>query len=158
MQNNHNQQQLIAPSRQRAVQTRSAYLHWCRADPPSSLSTQAPSLAVAPRNEVIFLPFWRVFLAFWRVFYSEFPDGVAKYMGLTHCVCLFINSFNHSLRHMVRYDFCMFACTTLHLFDCRFKPLFFGPSAEISTTHMRENICIVQFTMAAYGLRNLCPP
>jgi len=59
VQNNHNQQQLIAPSRQRAVQTTFAYLHWCGANPPSSLSTQAPSLAVGPRNEVIFLPFWR---------------------------------------------------------------------------------------------------
>jgi len=65
---NHNQQQLIAPSRQRAVQTTFAYLHWCRANPPSSLSTQPPSLAVAPRNEVILLPFWRVLLLpFWRV-------------------------------------------------------------------------------------------
>jgi len=35
-QNNHNQQQLIAPSRQRAVQTTFAYLHWCEANPPSS--------------------------------------------------------------------------------------------------------------------------
>jgi len=63
VQNNHNQQQLIAPSRQRAVQTTSAYLHWCGADPPSSLSTPTASLAVAPRNEVIFLPFWRFFFA-----------------------------------------------------------------------------------------------
>ena len=49
---------LIAPSRQRAIQTTSAYLHWCGADPSSS---PAPSLAVAPQNEVIFLPFWRGF-------------------------------------------------------------------------------------------------
>ena len=52
----------LSASQQRAVQTTSAYLHWCAADPPSSLSTPAPSLAVAPRNEVIFLPFWRGFL------------------------------------------------------------------------------------------------
>ena len=32
------------------------------ADPPSSRPTQAASLAVAPQNEVIFLPFWRVLL------------------------------------------------------------------------------------------------
>jgi len=49
----------LSASRQRAIQTTSAYLHWCGADPPS---TPAPSLAVAPRNEVIFLPFWRGFL------------------------------------------------------------------------------------------------
>ena len=55
---------LIAPSRQRAVQTTSAYLHWCGADPPSSWPTQAASLAVAPRNEVIFLPCWRFFFLF----------------------------------------------------------------------------------------------
>ena len=42
-------------------QTTSAYLHWCGADPPSSLSTPAPSLAMAPQNEVIFLPCWRGF-------------------------------------------------------------------------------------------------
>jgi len=36
----------LSASRQRAVQTTSAYLHWCRADPPSSLSTPAPSLAM----------------------------------------------------------------------------------------------------------------
>jgi len=61
-QNNHNQQQLITPSQQRAVQTTFAYLHWCGANPPSSLSTQAPSLAVAPQNEVIFCHFGGVFL------------------------------------------------------------------------------------------------
>jgi len=33
VQNNHNQQQLIAPSRQLAVQTTFAYLHWCGANP-----------------------------------------------------------------------------------------------------------------------------
>ena len=43
----------LPASRQRAVQTTSAYLHWCGADPPSSLSTPAPSFAMAPRNEVI---------------------------------------------------------------------------------------------------------
>ena len=53
----------LSASRQRAVQTTSAYLHWCGPDPPSSLSTPAPSLAVAPRNEVIFLSFWRVMIA-----------------------------------------------------------------------------------------------
>jgi len=42
----------LSTSRQRAVQTTFAYLHWCGADPPGSLSTPAPSLAVAPRNEV----------------------------------------------------------------------------------------------------------
>ena len=36
----------LSASRQRAVQTTSAYLHWCWADPPSSLSTPAPSLAM----------------------------------------------------------------------------------------------------------------
>jgi len=36
----------LSASRQRAVQTTSAYLHRCRADPPSSLSTPAPSLAM----------------------------------------------------------------------------------------------------------------
>ena len=36
----------LSASRQRAVQTKSAYLHWCRADPPISLSTPAPSLAM----------------------------------------------------------------------------------------------------------------
>ena len=51
----------LSASRQRAVQTTSAYLHWCGADPPSS---PAPSLAMAPRNEVIFLLFWRGFLLF----------------------------------------------------------------------------------------------
>ena len=57
----------LSASRQRAVQTTSAYLHWCGADQPSSLSTPAPSLAIAPRNEVIFLPFWRGFpLSSWR--------------------------------------------------------------------------------------------
>ena len=60
-------------ARQRAVQTTSAYLHWCGADPPNSLSTPAPSLAVAPRNEVIFLPFWRGFLAVgMRLFLAKF--------------------------------------------------------------------------------------
>ena len=52
----------LTPRRQRAVQTTSAYLHWCGADPPSSLSTPAPGLSMAPRNEVIFLQFWRGFL------------------------------------------------------------------------------------------------
>jgi len=51
----------LSASRQRTVQATSAYLHWFWADPPSSLSTPAPSLAAAPRNEVIFLPFWRGF-------------------------------------------------------------------------------------------------
>jgi len=37
----------LSASRQRAVQTTSAYLHWCRADTPSSLSTPAPSLTMA---------------------------------------------------------------------------------------------------------------
>ena len=36
----------LSASRQRAVQTTSAYLHWCTADPPSSLSTLAPRLAM----------------------------------------------------------------------------------------------------------------
>ena len=36
----------LSASRQRAVQTTSAYLHWCGADPPSSLSTPARSLAM----------------------------------------------------------------------------------------------------------------
>ena len=36
----------LSASRQRAVQTTSAYLHWCGADPLSSLSTPAPSLAM----------------------------------------------------------------------------------------------------------------
>jgi len=36
----------LSASRQRAVQTTSAYLDWCGADPPSSLSTPAPSLAM----------------------------------------------------------------------------------------------------------------
>jgi len=56
----------LSASRQCTVQTTSAYLprDWCGADPPSSLSTPAPSLAMpamVPRNEVIFLPFWRCF-------------------------------------------------------------------------------------------------
>jgi len=50
----------LPASRQRAVQTTSAYLHWCGANPPSSLSTPVSSFSMAPRNEVIFLPFWRV--------------------------------------------------------------------------------------------------
>ena len=37
---------VTSASRQRAVQTTSTYLHWCGADPPSSLSTPAPSLAM----------------------------------------------------------------------------------------------------------------
>jgi len=41
VQNNHNQQQLIAPSRQRAVQTTFAYLHWCGANPTSSRKLRA---------------------------------------------------------------------------------------------------------------------
>ena len=36
----------LSASRQRAVQTTSAYLHWCGADLPSSLSTPAPGLAM----------------------------------------------------------------------------------------------------------------
>jgi len=36
----------LSASRQRAVQTTSTYLHWCGADPPSSSSTPAPSLAM----------------------------------------------------------------------------------------------------------------
>ena len=36
----------LSASRQRAVQTTSAYLHWCGADPPNSLSTPAHSLAM----------------------------------------------------------------------------------------------------------------
>ena len=51
----------LSASRQRSVQTTSAYLHWYGADPPSSLSTPAPGLSMNPRNEVIFLPFWRGF-------------------------------------------------------------------------------------------------
>jgi len=49
----------LSASRQRAVQTTSAYQHWCGADPFNSLSTPAPRLSMAPRNEVIFLPFWQ---------------------------------------------------------------------------------------------------
>ena len=60
----------LSASRQRAVQTRatSAYLHWCGADPPSSLSTPAPSLAMAPRNEVIFCHFGGVFCSKTKTF------------------------------------------------------------------------------------------
>ena len=36
----------LSATRQRTVQTTCAYLHWCGADPPSSLSTPAPSLAM----------------------------------------------------------------------------------------------------------------
>jgi len=44
-----------------SARSRPHLLGSCGADPPSSLSTPAPSLSIAPRNEVIFLPFWRGF-------------------------------------------------------------------------------------------------
>ena len=76
-------------SRQRAVQTTSAYLHCCGADPPSSLSTPAPSLTMAPRNEVIFLPFWRGFFGMEHFLinprydkFSKFSDKPPKYQNL----------------------------------------------------------------------------
>ena len=94
----------LSASRQRAVQTTSAYLHWCGADPPSSLSTPAPSLAMTPRNEVIFLPFWRGFLV----------CGVPEMLPLTSRPCpqlitwlqflspplpIFLSSHHHQLDH-----------------------------------------------------------
>ena len=54
----------LSASRQRAVQTTSAYLHWCGADPPSSLSTPAPSLAMPahlPETRSFSCHFGRVF-------------------------------------------------------------------------------------------------
>ena len=57
VQNSHNQQQLIAPSRQRTVQTTSDYLHWCGADPPSSLSMPAPAWPCPPETRSFFCHF-----------------------------------------------------------------------------------------------------
>jgi len=78
----------LSASRQRAVQTTSAYLHWYWANPPSSLSTPAPSFAMAPRNEVIFLPFWRGFCS--CAWFSPLLLACANHTCVCVCVCLYI--------------------------------------------------------------------
>jgi len=70
----------LSASRQRAVQTTSAYLHWCGADPPNSLSTPAPSLAMQAHGP----PKRGHFSAILAGFYS----------------CMYLFHFSHIFTHM----------------------------------------------------------
>jgi len=57
-QNNHNQQQLIKPSRQRTARTTTSNLHWCGANPLGSWPAQAASPKVdAPKTVSCFRHF-----------------------------------------------------------------------------------------------------
>ena len=103
-QSNHNQQQRIAPSRQRAVQT--TLLIYTGAEPihPVHASSQLGCAAVAPRSEVIFLPFW-------RGFYTDVPL-TSTYTCVTHSL---------QVVHICAYAYiCVYACICVWMCMCAY--------------------------------------